>query len=327
MPHTTFSAAPSAATDALFRAWGKGLSDSLATVGMVRVPTPGEVDWATVLRSTAVRTVAGWQIWAFDDGLPPLFVKIGFGSSSSNASRPSLSISVGKGVDGTGGLTGILLPEVRLGDDSSSNSYGISATPNTHLVATCAGRSCLTVIMNAGPEAVCYSSSFIIERSRNNAGEATGDGLSVAYTIEPGAATGGVVAPGPSNTFVAIAYESGQSNVGVVPVVVPYTVAGVVVGAGSSLASGVIAPVLPWIAFAPGLAPWQPLAAVSYVPGDAVANSVISVRILGKDLPYRVVRYGVGANGWGVSIRPFDSFTGGSFTGGRAVALMILWED
>lgn len=330
MAHTTFSAAPNSSTAPLFRAWGSGLSGALATVGMVKASDLGQIDWATVPAPTSTNIVAGFEIWRFNDTLQathPIYVKLTYGSSTAqNLARPMVGLSVGKGTDGAGNLIGVLFAEVQLGSALANSNYGYSTNLNTGLVATCSGKSCLTVVTNTG-EGVAGSIAFIIERSRTNDGTPTGEGLTVAYAMESLTNTDGTVQSAAPNTFVAIAYASGAANVGPIPVVVPYTIAGAVVGAGASLATGVIAPILPWLAFAPGLAPWQPLAAVSYVPGDAVAGTVVAGRILGRDRPYRVVRYGVGANGWGVHMRPFTSSANSTSILGRAVALMILWED
>ena len=188
-------------------------------------------------------------------------------------------------------------------------------------MATCDGGACLIVAMNAASSMVVGSPVFILERSRDNTGAPTGDGLSFAVTrASPTSAT----ASAPPNQFRTAAYDSMAQCVGAIPVVVPSSIAGASVGAGSSLATGVIAPVLPWVAFAPGLAPWQPLAGLTYVPGDAVPGAIITVRLLGRDRTYRVLPVGAGHNGWGVILNtPASS----AYSGNRALGLMVLWED
>ncbi|WP_169165106.1 hypothetical protein [Cellulomonas taurus] len=328
MTHTSFTVAPTNATDSAFRAWGSGLSAALAQVGMVKVPTAGQIDWATVLAPTNIRLTQGFEIWRFDDQLQathPLFVKIEYGSSGWAPVAPGLTITVGKGVTGPT-ITGVLVPRTAVSDGTTSSTGAASDTPQEHIVSTCSGRSCLVVVFNASNPSVYGSPVFVLERSRDNAGRATGDGVS--FTCSMGAVTTAIQSA-PPNPFYATAYASEAQAVGAIPAVLPYTLSGATLTASSSLATGVIAPVLPWVAFAPGLAPWQPLAALTYAPGDAVGGSIITTRLLGRDLPYRVIPVGNGHNGWGISLRENrgSASSGGTLATNRAPGLMVLWED
>jgi hypothetical protein len=109
MTTSTFSAAPTNATDAEFRDWGSKLSDALAAVGMVKTADTGQIDWATVVKPAAISTYQGYEVWRFNDTLQataPLFLKIEYGSGVSVATRPGLRLQVGKGTNGAGTLTG-----------------------------------------------------------------------------------------------------------------------------------------------------------------------------------------------------------------------------
>lgn len=328
MTHTSFTIAPTNATDAQFRAWGSALSAALAQVGMVKVPTTGQIDWATVLAPTNLRLSQGFEIWRFDDALQathPIYVKVEYGSSGWANAAPGLALTVGKGVSGST-ITGVLVPRTLVSDGTTTSNGAASDTPQEHIVATCSGKACLAVVFNASNPSIFGSPVFVIERSRDNTGKATGDGVSFACSM--GGATTAVQSV-PPNPFYATGYSSEASAVGSIPAVLPYTLSGSTLTAASSLATGVIAPVLPWVAFAPGLAPWQPIAALTYAPGDAVGGSVITARLLGRDLPYRVIPVGTGHNGWGISLRENrgSASGGGTLTANRAPGLMVLWED
>lgn len=282
------------------------------------------MDWGTVLAPTTTLSYPAREVFRFNDDLQsthPLFLAIEYGSSSTTEAM-GLRLTIGKGVDAGGAITGVLISGLLVGMTTGSSSSAHSTTVLTHAVATCPGRACLVFVPSVNANIVA-SPVFMIERSRDNEGNATGAGLAVTVMRS---ANGVQSVSYPPNPFFAIAYDSAQYNDGPVPVVLPYRVAGVVAGGSSSLATGVIAPVLPWLAFAPGVAPWQPLAGITYMPGDAVAGAVISVRILGRDRPYRVITLD-GHHGWGVSLRPVIAAGDATLTATRQAGLMILWED
>lgn len=323
MPHTTFMAAPNNRTDADFRMWGSRLSAALETVGLVKTPIPGQVDWATALAPTVAGGIGGVEVWRFDDTLQsthPIYFKLEYGAGAGYAGRTRLWITIGKGVDAAGEITSVIHPRTFTGSSvTQSAQAGDSLTPATCLVSSCPGRSCVIVSLfeeGAGGSYVTLP-SFIIERSRTNAGEATSDGVFFAVEIGQGSVT-------TIGTYAAgINYQSGTFSTMTIPVLLPYTIAGTVVSGASSLASGVIAPTFPWLIFAPGLAPWQPMSGMTYLQGDAIGGFV-TVRLLGQDRRYRVVQCTLAHAGWGTSINPAGaSSTTISVRGG----LMMLWED
>lgn len=111
---------PADGTSADFRAWVTAFLNALTTVGLVRVPFPGEINEATVgTQNAAPNGVAGAAVLRFDDslqGTKPVFLKFEFGhSDSSNAGPGQLWVTVGTGHDGDGSLTGNQSPRVALG--------------------------------------------------------------------------------------------------------------------------------------------------------------------------------------------------------------------
>lgn len=319
MPHTTFQSVMANVNSYFdWQTFGRRLTTALETVGMVRVATAGEIDWDTTPPSTTSSVPTGFQIWRFNDALQatrPIFFKIEYSESSTYC----LFITVGKGALGSA-ITDVLIPRTRAGN--SNNTGTVTDALATTVVSTCAGGACLAVVAAYDYAGIHGRPAFIIERSRDNAGEATGDGVSLAVMSCPTNAT----ANAPGNPFIAAAYDSGTYSAGAVPAIAPRTINGATIGAGSSLASGVIAPVLPWVAFAPGLAPWQPIAGLTYIPGDAVPGSIISTRVLKRDLAYRVIPVGTPNAGWGVAMDG-QSGTSSTVTNSRMLGLMILWED
>ena len=323
-----FSAAPTNASDAAFRAWASGLSAAIQAVGFVKVPYGGSADWATALTPTAAFTFTAREVFRFNDALQvsaPLFFAIEYGGGS-HATALTLRFSIGKGVDEAGALTGTMLNQIVVGSVSGTAALSNTTVPQSHAVSSCRSGACLNVVTSisyAGRSAA----AFVLERSRDNKGDPTGDGF--IFTPMQSSMNPASMSSSP-NPFYAVSYGSGAHTLGSVPALVPYRIAGTVLGASSSLAAGVIAPVLPWIAFAPGLAPWQPLAGVSYAPGDAIGGSLINVRALGADRTYRVIPFDDGHHGWGAAPRPYEypDFTSSSTVNVfRSAGLMILWED
>jgi hypothetical protein len=100
--------APSNASDALFRAWGSYISGTFSTAGMVQTADTGQINWGTVTVPVSANTVAGYEIWRFDDALQataPIFMKIEYGTGAT-VERPSIWYTVSQSSDGAGALTG-----------------------------------------------------------------------------------------------------------------------------------------------------------------------------------------------------------------------------
>ena len=110
MANTTFLAAPSNSTDALFRDWGSKISTALSAIGLVRTADTGQIDWATVLTPSATNQSRGYEIYRFNDALQgtyPIFVKVEYGSAT-NILWPCTWWTVGSATDGAGTLSNLL---------------------------------------------------------------------------------------------------------------------------------------------------------------------------------------------------------------------------
>jgi hypothetical protein len=98
------------ATDAAFRLWGKALSDNLAAAGLTKTSDTGQIDWTTVVTPPTATTYQGYEIWRFNDtahATAPIFIKIEYGSGSTDGTRPSLRVSASTASNGAGTLTGV----------------------------------------------------------------------------------------------------------------------------------------------------------------------------------------------------------------------------
>lgn len=322
----TFSAAPSNATDASFRAWGSAISDALAAVGMVKVATDGQIDWTTALAPTTNGGASGFEIWRFNDPLQavaPIFFKLeyaGFGPGGSSGNTPGMYLTVGQEVDALGDIGRRMFPRSTVG----CIQYGTFASKSQALgyASSCPSGACVIVAPWVESQSA-ISPMFIIERSRDNTGAPTPDGVMIAVqnpdaNFESGAAT----AKHSKDVRVqAVAFDSRSYNRGTPPVSLPYIVNGSPVAGSSGLAVGVVAPSFPWVLYAPGIAPWQSLAVQTYMQGDAVPG-VSSVRVLQQDHTYRTLPVGRGSCGWGVMMNPDAAATALPRAGA-----MILWED
>lgn len=170
MATTTISIPTNTTNDATFRTQGSSISNAIATVGLVQTSDTGQINWTTVTRPAAVFTVAGFEIWRFNDSLQstsPLFLKIEYGTSSAT-SFLHLAFTVSTGTDGAGGLTGNVSQRMQSysawNDVSTRTSYFSGA--NNRLAFSLWPISPMT-----GQWMV-----FGVERTHDSAGVDTGDG-------------------------------------------------------------------------------------------------------------------------------------------------------
>lgn len=178
MAKQIFSAILSSTTDAEFRAWGSTLSGVFSAL-MTKVTQAGEINWSTVLKPTGGNTAMGFEVYRFTDALHatyPVYLKFEYASGGS-ASYPGLYLTVGKTVDGSGGLGSVLFPRTQIvywnnPIATSTTSYASSGPDGSAI--------CLA-LAPAAADSYSKSSLLVVERSRDGAGNATGAGLVVQY--------------------------------------------------------------------------------------------------------------------------------------------------
>lgn len=305
----------SAITDsATLRLWMQSIRTGLAGAGMVQTADTGQVDNTTVAASGVNDFVYGYEIWRFNDTLQataPLFIKLEYANTSPGSGSlvncgPRLYITVGKGSNGAGTISNILLPRQLTGNVANANGGSNSTSPIDGFASTGPDKAMCALMpwsMSTSSGLQKAAPCFIVERSRDSAGDPTVDGLSVIWqqldqTISTGAAP--TSSNGPPMT-AAIAYATAIRTTGRLPVLLPRKINAVDLGAGGSLALSAISPVFPHPMYAPGIVPWQPIGSLSWVDDP---GGLFTARVSGADREYRSIPLGLPYGGWGVAYDP-----------------------
>jgi hypothetical protein len=169
-------------TDATFRLWGKFISDSLTSAGIVLTGDTGQINWATVTTPAAANTKQGYEIRRFADALQatkPVFFKLSFGSGAA-AGRPAIWITIGTGSDGAGNITGVLVAETQYA------TVGVNAaTDYKHVFSGDTDR--FAVAMGYTPANGSQQALFMsIERTKDSTNANNSDGLLVSICTPSG---------------------------------------------------------------------------------------------------------------------------------------------
>jgi hypothetical protein len=228
MALVTFAQAPKQSSDALFRLWGKALSDALTAAGMTKLSagaSSGQIDWAAVVMPSVNATASGYEMWAFSDalhtGATSMFLKLEYGGGTAFAS-PAIWVTVGTAHDGAGALTGVTTTRRMLtcGGSSATATWVCRVTASTNRVA---------VWMWTDAAATTYSMYFSLERTHDAAGADTNEG----FTLLTGYASG-------SLSLIVYLYGTGVvSTETLLPALLPS------VGTGASGAAVALYPIFP----------------------------------------------------------------------------------
>jgi hypothetical protein len=258
---TTYSwTTPSSySTDADFRSIGTSINTALSTIGLVQTSDTGQVDWTTVTKPSGNPTYSGYEIWRFNDTQQtsfPIFIKLEYGSTAVSASV-GFRLSVGKGSNGSGTLTGAIMTNATIGyfGTTASASYASSSDSGMALYLT--------------PTSTA-TSSFAIERSLDGSGNATGSGLAVVIGHYNSSGSLGY-------NWYTYKYATPSSYTqGCSPIQLP-TVAGASLSASTSFSkdgsTGVAIPI-PFLC--PGVQPWVSKQLFAIAPGDAAVTFTAS---------------------------------------------------
>lgn len=289
-------------------AWASAVSAGIEAVGLVRVFGSPE-------------TMA--EVWRFDDALQathPVFIRITY-AARVTANMPDMSVTIGRGFNNTtGAITGVLAP-TRSGHNFTS-TYGDTGHQGTAIepiyVSSDGSSLCIVPRPGAWNPSIGFPAhvpTFVIDRSRDSAGNPTAAGGVIMVegrgAIELTAPTSSAVLSAQMHAWT----YTGDYTMGDVPAVAPSFVnsTGAIVPS-TSLAVGDRAPVFPYVVAVPNHEPWQVLAAVAVMGGDA-ANGPFTANVLGQIRNYRSIPVTNSHNRW-------MSGTGPGYTG-----LCILWED
>jgi hypothetical protein len=249
-------------SDAAFRAWGSGISTALAAIGMVQTADTGQINLATVTLPAA-GVYGGYEIWRFNDTLQstkPLFFKLEYGTGAT-ATRHQVRITLGKGSNGSGALTGAFTGAT---PSCMAQINGTSTVRNWY-ASSGDGSMCAII---AAPVFASFQFGFVISRSCDAAGVPTG--TAVAVTV------------GDASTTVAN-YTFNYTSAAVSPVLAIGTY--FYIGATGGVASGGAAPVFPMVVTDGFGTFWQPRAVLTALAADVPALSPITVPGFGTYLP------------------------------------------
>jgi len=175
MASLIFSARLSNSTDALFRAWGLAVSTALGQM-LTRVTQTGEINWATVNAPVATNTFQGFEVYRLNDALQataPLFFKFEYGSGA-NTTIPAIRLTIGKSVDGSGVIGGVLQSAINVLSGNSS-----AAVLSNCYISNGDGSGFVFSMQPDIPSAI--GGFCCVERSRNQQGQPTADALMLAF--------------------------------------------------------------------------------------------------------------------------------------------------
>lgn len=253
---------------ATFRATFSPISTALQAL-FVKVPQAGEINLATVSKPGSANTSAGFEVYRLNDAMQataPIFFKIEYGVGSL-LTRPALWITVGKGADGSGNITGTLLARVLI-----CQSWGVvSATPKNCYLGNGDG-SCLVIALFPSDDASFTGSGgcfYAMERSRDAGGIATGAGIHQQY---PGFSESYHT----SNTVDYVAATKNTTSYGAVPI--PYSLSSDI-----TLSNGVNTPVFTGMVITPSRESWVPTAIIGCAMAEFGVGVVVTSLVNGID--------------------------------------------
>lgn len=159
-----------------FRDWGSKLCALLDNAGFVQSDDTGQIDWATADKP-AENTAAGYRVYYLDDSLHdthPIYFKLEFGTGD-DTGIPLMWLTVGKGSNGAGGVTSVLIPRRSLGSDRHVIS-NVTKYPSY----ACTVDGCAWFLFRAGGRATSEERgffAFFLARVVDVDGEPTGEGF------------------------------------------------------------------------------------------------------------------------------------------------------
>ena len=169
---------PNPSTDAEFRDCVQKIRDGITGLGWVKTSDTGQIDSTTVLKPTAVSTVAGYDIFRMADSLQataPFFLKVEYGSATANASYFAWWITVGTGTNGAGALTGNV--------STRAVFVTASADAGTLRICTFTGTSSrLAIMLFENHAGASNTIALVIERSHADDGSDTGERADILAT-------------------------------------------------------------------------------------------------------------------------------------------------
>lgn len=171
----------SLSSDANLRIWLTEYIGMLVSAGLVQTADTGQINLSTVTIPGVNQTLIGFFLLRFNDSLQPtapIYIKISIYRANS-AANINFSIEVGTGSDGAGNVTGTKQTISSTGLTGATpgagtyNSYAIHKEGFAAMVWKLAGTTSSTSFCNP---------SFLIQRTVDNTGAPTADGVHVLST-------------------------------------------------------------------------------------------------------------------------------------------------
>lgn len=280
------------------RRWIGAFLTAMHSVGFQHTADAGQVTSENIGDFPLAEGTYPYSVFSLNDSLHgshPVFFKVEFSIPAGSGSSPAMYLTVGRGTNGTGGITGILVPRTACADSGQTNTNGGRLSePTDHFAGAGHGWVAIQTGITPRTASPVACAGFVIERSRNARGEITGDGLMVV--CRDGSTT--MTATGTENRVFAVNYASGAANQGASPVIMAGSLSGAPLGPSTSFAAGSIGPVAPWDMIAPGLAPWRSCVLVSIPAGD-MPSGVFETTVCGRVTRFLGVPPGSSNSRWG----------------------------
>jgi hypothetical protein len=173
-------------TDAAFRTWVAEIITALGTtLTLTQTADTGQINTTTVTRAAVTNTAAGYTIWRFNDTLQatsPIFIKLEFGTGATQPTTPQMWITVGTGSNGAGTLTGVVGARSAVAVGNAPASTTTSYTSRFVYNATY-GFLAMAWKLNGFGTATATMGGFIVFRSNDATGAATGDAVSMITNV------------------------------------------------------------------------------------------------------------------------------------------------
>lgn len=167
-------------TDAAYHAWVAEVISALVTsIGLTQTADTGQTTNGGTTRP-GVNTAGGYIILRFNDtaqSTSPVFIKLEFGTGGTTTS-PQMWITVGQGSNGSGTLTGTLIPRSQVGQGSPATSNVTSYVSRYVWNPTYGFLTMVFKTLGGGTSSVA-SAGFTLMRSTSNTGAVTTDAVAL----------------------------------------------------------------------------------------------------------------------------------------------------
>lgn len=159
-------------TSAQWVAMGKGFSDLLTAVGVVKTADTGQIDWSTVSRPASQTTSVGYEIREIPTTVGTLRVKIDYGTGASTQQNYQWKLTFGTGSNGSGTITGAFGAEQTF----SPNGYTWNYTVSPMLCYASSWDGGFAIVMWLSYTTESYRVAFVFDQSCDSSGALTNDG-------------------------------------------------------------------------------------------------------------------------------------------------------